>query len=523
MALLNKAVVCGAVLSASYKKGGGKTEEAVIRLSSLCRNPKTGEEINTAFSISTTDPDQIRMLKKEHIAEGDIVCAMGRLGCAEHQKTAACKNCGNENTNDCETVFIVPDSIRIIPVFPKEEAGIFFQEEVLEMDDKSIEKQLKERSPFKDGRVIHWEEPKTYGRQYMVHVWYQEMPDQKTLDAELRKTINANNSITLLGTVKDAAADCGDMLLTLDTDDGSFRVRTEASDKICIGSLVLAEGILTEEKGRPFKCSCRNCGADYTAFLPYYEITASKCAVIQTGDEKEAHVPAEKTDAEKSVQQPYRVIFDDSGMLRHMVNNKTDNAVFYSCSDIHFHPVSINPWKAPKGMEQKKWNGVAVMELIDAAGFGIDEKAGLSGTVDAIFKGTVFDSESDGREHDVTMHKIFKTLQAQLGNFRGNMRTMPAAEKEQVGTLRLMECLEKFADQESYEYRMFSAETDWNAVDSKATGTGLDELLKSGKTIIIEMTDMDPVLHQFIQRMMVHAFRHVEQSTGIACIISENK
>lgn len=200
---------------------------------------------------------------------------------------------------------------------------------------------------------------------------------------------------------------------------------------------------------------------------------------------------------------------------------------FYSMGNTHFHPINLNPCKIPYGVEPQHWIDGIINIYCRAYGLLERGKQMLSDVFYALYnEQKIFDEkeanqfggpESDEwkkevskRSGTVTFHKVYKRMEQIQGSFNG--KDKKAGNDTLDAYSRLLERLSCFARPYSIEYRLFSAETNFEDVESKGTGMGVDELIGADDITVFESFGLESTFANFIFGIITSGFYKVAKS-----------
>ena len=189
---------------------------------------------------------------------------------------------------------------------------------------------------------------------------------------------------------------------------------------------------------------------------------------------------------------------------------------FYSMGNTHFRPINLNPCKIPKGVEPQHWIDGIINIYCRAYGLLERGKQMLSDTFYRLYQNAGCFREEDAVNYDdwpaelsrrsgqVTFHKIYKDME-QLSNSL-------SAPGKKVGNdtadayARLLERLSCFSRPYSIEYRLFSAENDFDDINSYGTGLAVDELIGGDDVTVFESFGLESTFANFIFGILTSGF-----------------
>lgn len=204
---------------------------------------------------------------------------------------------------------------------------------------------------------------------------------------------------------------------------------------------------------------------------------------------------------------------------------------FYSMGNPHFRPINLNPCKIPYAVEPQHWiDGIVniycraygLMErgkqMLSDVFYKLYEEAGVFREEDAEKPETWHKDPLTGkmplnwdwkrevswRSAVVTFHKIYKEIEYRkesltAGNKRAGNDTLDAFS-------RLTERLSCFNREFSIEYRLFSKEDDFKALNSVGLGYGVDELIGEDDITVFESYGLESTFANFIFGILTSGF-----------------
>ena len=200
---------------------------------------------------------------------------------------------------------------------------------------------------------------------------------------------------------------------------------------------------------------------------------------------------------------------------------------FYSMGNTHFHPINLNPCKIPYGVEPQHWIDGIINIYCRAYGLLERGKQMLSDVFYALYNEQKIFDEKEANKHGgpesdewkrevsrrsgtVTFHKVYKKMEQTLGSFNG--KDKKAGNDTLDAYSRLLERPSCFARPYSIEYRLFSAETDFEDVESKGIGYGIDELIGADDVTVFESFGLESTFANFIFGIITSGFYKVAKS-----------
>ena len=189
---------------------------------------------------------------------------------------------------------------------------------------------------------------------------------------------------------------------------------------------------------------------------------------------------------------------------------------FYSMGTPHFRPINLNPCKIPKGVEPQHWiDGIINIycraygllergkQMLSDVFYKLYDDAGCFEPGD-VTTDPAWAAELSRRSGQVTFHKIYKDMEAKSqalstpGKRAGNDTVDAYA--------RLLERLSCFSRPYSIEYRLFSAENDFDDINSYGTGLAVDELIGADDVTVFESFGLESTFANFIFGILTSGF-----------------
>lgn len=200
---------------------------------------------------------------------------------------------------------------------------------------------------------------------------------------------------------------------------------------------------------------------------------------------------------------------------------------FYSMGNTHFRPINLNPCKIPYGVEPQHWIDGIINIYCRAYGLLERGKQMLSDVFYKLYnKEKIFDEheaekyggpESDEwkkevskRSGSVTFHKVYKMMAGKKDSFNG--KDNRAGSDTMDAYARLCERLSCFSRPYSIEYRLFSAEDNFEDENSVGTGMGVDELIGDDDVTVFESFGLESTFANFIFGIITSGFYKVAKS-----------
>lgn len=206
-----------------------------------------------------------------------------------------------------------------------------------------------------------------------------------------------------------------------------------------------------------------------------------------------------------------------------------DRFRFYSMGNTHFRSINLNPCKIPYGVEPQHWIDGIINIYCRAYGLLERGKQMLSDkfyelyTEAGVFpkKGSDFSEEERANVKDwnkeisersakVTFHKLYKKMEQERANFSNGQKKTGNDTLDAYS--RLIERLSCFARPYSIEYRLFSAETDFEDINADGTGLGVDELIGEDEVTVFESFGLESTFANFIFGVLTSGFYKVAKS-----------
>ena len=199
---------------------------------------------------------------------------------------------------------------------------------------------------------------------------------------------------------------------------------------------------------------------------------------------------------------------------------------FYSMGNTHFRPINLNPCKIPYGVEPQHWIDGIINIYCRAYGLLERGKQMLSDIFYELYKDAgVFDEEEgikqfgeagwkrevSRRSGKITFHKIYKNM-AQKRDLLAGEKNRRAGNDTMDAYSRLLERLSCFGRQYSIEYRLFSAETDFDDPTAEGIGYGVDELIGEDDVTVFESFGLESTFANFIFGILTSGFYKVAKS-----------
>ena len=197
---------------------------------------------------------------------------------------------------------------------------------------------------------------------------------------------------------------------------------------------------------------------------------------------------------------------------------------FYSMGNTHFRPINLNPCKIPYGVEPQHWIDGIINIYCRAYGLLERGKQMLSDTFYKLYDATGIFNEKESipfggpntdswkkevsrRSGTVTFHKIYKDMEQLKNSLNGPNKR--AGNDTLDAYSRLLERLSCFNRPYSIEYRLFSAENDFNDPNSIGTGMGVDELIGEDDVTVFESFGLESTFANFIFGIITSGFYKV--------------
>ncbi len=167
---------------------------------------------------------------------------------------------------------------------------------------------------------------------------------------------------------------------------------------------------------------------------------------------------------------------------------------FYSMGNPYFHPVKINPWKVPKGVNPQVW----IDGIIDiyCRSYGLLErgKQMIASVVYALYseKG-VFDEDKQDQVQElsgkVCFEDIYRRMEYEKANLENpNNKTGKAGNDTRDAYARLLERLSCFGRKYSIEHKLYGT----------SEGVGIDELIGKDDVTVLESKGLENTFKNFI-------------------------
>lgn len=200
---------------------------------------------------------------------------------------------------------------------------------------------------------------------------------------------------------------------------------------------------------------------------------------------------------------------------------------FYSMGNTHFRPINMNPCKIPLGVEPQHWIDGLINIYCRAYGLLERGKQMLSDVFYDLYKDAGIFEESEARKFggadsmdwkkevsrrsgSVTFHKVYKKMdQKRIELTAGGKK---AGNDTIDAYARLLERLSCFNRPFSIEYRLFSAENDFDNPNSIGLGMGVDELIGDDDITVFESFGLESTFANFIFGIITSGFYKVAKS-----------
>ena len=167
---------------------------------------------------------------------------------------------------------------------------------------------------------------------------------------------------------------------------------------------------------------------------------------------------------------------------------------FYSMGNPYFHPVKINPWKVPKGVNPQVW----IDGIIDiyCRSYGLLErgKQMIASVVYALYseKG-VFDEDKQDQVQElsgkVCFEEVYRRMEYEKANLENpNNKTGKAGNDTRDAYARLLERLSCFGRKYSIEHKLYGT----------SEGVGIDELIGKDDVTVLESKGLENTFKNFI-------------------------
>ena len=173
---------------------------------------------------------------------------------------------------------------------------------------------------------------------------------------------------------------------------------------------------------------------------------------------------------------------------------EADRFNFYSMGNPNFHPVKINPWKVPQGVNPQVW----IDGIIDiyCRSYGLLErgKQMIATVVYALYKEKgVFDEDKRDRVQElsskVCFEDIYKRMEFEKANLENpNNKTGKAGNDTRDAYARLLERLSCFSRSYSIEHKLYGT----------TEGVGIDELIGKDDVTVLESKGLENTFKNFI-------------------------
>lgn len=205
---------------------------------------------------------------------------------------------------------------------------------------------------------------------------------------------------------------------------------------------------------------------------------------------------------------------------------------FYSMGNPHFEAINLNPCKIPVGTEPQYWVDGIINIYCRAYGLLERGKQMLSDTFYRLYEQAgVFGNKADHDQGDpatwhkndgvwtwadelsyrsgkVTFHKIYKDMDS----LKSSAADARAGNDTKDAFARLCERLSCFARPYAIEYRLFSAENDFDDPNSFGLGQGIDELIGADDVTVFESFGLESTFANFIFGVITSGFYKVAKS-----------
>ena len=173
---------------------------------------------------------------------------------------------------------------------------------------------------------------------------------------------------------------------------------------------------------------------------------------------------------------------------------EADRFNFYSMGNPNFHPVKINPWKVPQGVNPQVW----IDGIIDiyCRSYGLLErgKQMIATVVYALYKEKgVFDEDKRDKVQElsskVCFEDIYKRMEFEKANLENpNNKTGKAGNDTRDAYARLLERLSCFSRSYSIEHKLYGT----------TEGVGIDELIGKDDVTVLESKGLENTFKNFI-------------------------
>ena len=186
--------------------------------------------------------------------------------------------------------------------------------------------------------------------------------------------------------------------------------------------------------------------------------------------------------------------------------------------------MNLNPCKIPYGVEPRQWIKSLANIYCQAYGLLTKDREMLSDTFYKLYDATGIFNEKESipfggpntdswkkevsrRSGTVTFHKIYKDMEQLKNSLNGPNKR--AGNDTLDAYSRLLERLSCFNRPYSIEYRLFSAENDFNDPNSIGTGMGVDELICEDDITVFESFGLESTFANFIFGIITSGFYKV--------------
>ena len=167
---------------------------------------------------------------------------------------------------------------------------------------------------------------------------------------------------------------------------------------------------------------------------------------------------------------------------------------FYSMGNPYFHPVKINPWKVPKGVNPQIWIDGVIDIYCRSYGLLERGKQMIANVVYALYneKG-VFDEANQDRIQElsaqVCFEDVYKRMEFEKANLENpNNKQGKAGNDTRDAYARLLERLSCFGRKYSIEHKLYGT----------SEGVGIDELIGKDDVTVLESKGLENTFKNFI-------------------------